>query len=390
MRKIARISIAVMAVFMVCQGCSFGPKTIEQGHIAYNEGAKAAADDELLLNIIRLRYFDTIEFLATNSISAQTSITVGIGAELGVERDLGSVLALPRMSYSDRPTITFTPQRGREFAKRLVEPISISTFSHLAASGWPVHQLMRLLVTEVNGIINEPIGEAESFGQVANLLGEFQNAGELLIGFVERQEVVSEPISEEKIRAGDLISAANSGYRFRHTSQGKDMVLTRMKPIPVMWINLDSDRGIQLKSLLRLKEDLLPPIELRLGAGLYHREIGYKSIVMRTRSLLGAIAYLSHGVEPPESHVAQGLTTHDWPFAGVDPLNIENFFQIRASLERPPASLAVKYRDMWFYIDETDKASKTTFLILAEFYRLAISAGPQSNVPLLTLPVGGP
>jgi len=142
MRKILRLSVAFLAAFVACQGCSFGPKTIEQGHIAYNEGVKSAADDELLLNIVRLRYFDTIEFLATNSISAQTSITVGIGAELGVERDLGSVLALPRRSYSDRPTITFTPQRGREFAqttRRANKHFDVFTSCCFGMAGSPTH-----------------------------------------------------------------------------------------------------------------------------------------------------------------------------------------------------------------------------------------------------------
>jgi hypothetical protein len=54
------------------------------------------------------------------------------------------------------------------------------------------------------------------------------------------------------------------------------------------------------------------------------------------------------------------------------------------------ASLAVKYRDFWFYIDETDMASKSTFLVLSEFYRLAISDSWPGQVPVLTLPVGGP
>lgn len=35
-------------------------------------------------------------------------------------------------------------------------------------------------------------------------------------------------------------------------------------------------------------------------------------------------------------------------------------------------------------------ASKATFLVLAEFYRLAISEGRPGQVPILTLPVGGP
>jgi hypothetical protein len=40
-------------------GCVFGPRQLEKGHLAYNDAVRVAADDELLLNIVRLRYLDT-------------------------------------------------------------------------------------------------------------------------------------------------------------------------------------------------------------------------------------------------------------------------------------------------------------------------------------------
>ena len=51
-------------------GCSLGPRHLEKGHIAYNAAVKAGADDELLLNIVRLRYLDTIDFMTTTSVSS--------------------------------------------------------------------------------------------------------------------------------------------------------------------------------------------------------------------------------------------------------------------------------------------------------------------------------
>ncbi|MBL8482115.1 MAG: hypothetical protein JNJ60_07970, partial [Rhodocyclaceae bacterium] len=42
----------------------------------------------------------------------------------------------------------------------------------------------------------------------------------------------------------------------------------------------------------------------------------------------------------------------------------------------------------WFYIDETDAASKSTFSLLMELGRLEL-AGKSGPGPLLTLPVGG-
>ncbi len=84
-----------MLVTLLLGACSLGPKRLEQGHLAYNAALKAATDDELLLNIVRLRYLDTIEFLTANSVSSQISFSVSLGARLGTEIDEPTRLVVP-------------------------------------------------------------------------------------------------------------------------------------------------------------------------------------------------------------------------------------------------------------------------------------------------------
>ncbi|MGD8703437.1 MAG: hypothetical protein PVH26_13470, partial [Desulfosarcina sp.] len=145
-----------------------------------------------------------------------------------------------------------------------------------------------------------------------------------------------------------------------------------------------------LQRILRLSQTSIPPYDIEVGSGLYQPEDTYLSIVLRTRSLLGAIVYLSQAVNPPAEHLKQGIATPNWPLPGFDDVAIASTFKVLASSIRPEASLAVTYRGYWFYIDETDMTSKATFLVMAEFYRLAISEGRPDQVPILTLPVGGP
>ena len=38
-----------------------------------------------------------------------------------------------------------------------------------------------------------------------------------------------------------------------------------------------------------------------------------QTILFRTRSLLGSIMYLAHGVDVPAEHIEQGLAREDWP-----------------------------------------------------------------------------
>ena len=52
------------------------------------------------------------------------------------------------------------------------------------------------------------------------------------------------------------------------------------------------------------------------------------------------------------------------------------------------AHTAVPYKGYWFYIDETDQDTKSTFSLLVELSRLEL-AGKTGPGPVLTLPVGG-
>jgi hypothetical protein len=58
-------------------------------------------------------------------------------------------------------------------------------------------------------------------------------------------------------------------------------------------------------------------------------------------------------------------------------------------LHRPKsASVAVKYRGYWFYIDDSDQDTKVTFALLLTMSRSNL-AGTSQQGPVLTLPVGG-
>jgi len=165
--------LASCLILVQITGCSVGPQLLQGVYLSYNDRVRATADEELLLNIVRLRYLDTIEFLAINSISAQASFNVSLGAEIA-PTNADSTLVIPELHYSDRPTFSFSPQRGVQFAKRLVEPIKIDTLAYLAASDWPIKILMQLLVKEINGIVNESHGDIASFYRIADTLGDLQ------------------------------------------------------------------------------------------------------------------------------------------------------------------------------------------------------------------------
>ena len=63
---------------------------------------------------------------------------------------------------------------------------------------------------------------------------------------------------------------------------------------------------------------------------------------------------------------------------------------IKSKSGLPPSDAYVKiyYRDHWFYIEDSDLNSKSTFNLLMQLYNLQ-SGDNQGDAPVLTLPLGG-
>ena len=104
--------------------------------------------------------------------------------------------------------------------------------------------------------------------------------------------------------------------------------------------------------------------------------------------------FVSHGIEVPADHVAAGLVTvtREGSGAAFDWRQVTNgLFRVRSvrSDARPAgAHVAVVYKGYWFYVDETDQDTKSTFSLLVELSRLEL-AGKTGPGPVLTLPVSG-
>ena len=99
-----------------------------------------------------------------------------------------------------------------------------------------------------------------------------------------------------------------------------------------------------------------------------------QSIDIVTRSLLGVMFYLSEAVEVPEQDIVEGRVTvtktddgevFDWAEITGELLRIHNS-------PNPPVdvSLLIFYRNYWFYINDSDLISKSTFSLLAQIYAL--------------------
>lgn len=153
----ALIPVAVFCV-AIGSGCAItrGPKFVINSHLDYNKAVSQVLRDELLLNIVRRRYMESLQFLDVSSISSNinTSATVGAGGsaeDIDGEGIIGATLD-GSVSFSDSPTITITPRQGEDIASQLHQPLSVSIVADLVSAGYPIDSVLTSLVGGINNL----------------------------------------------------------------------------------------------------------------------------------------------------------------------------------------------------------------------------------------------
>jgi len=133
---------------------SAGPILVSGSRTDYNVVLRQADDQQMLLNLVRLRYRDQAMFLEVSALNTQFSISNELNANtvlgqgdsyLGVG---GSIVA------QETPTVSYTPLKGADFVQRILTPISLDTLVLLDSAGWSSDRLFRLLVDEMNDVGN--------------------------------------------------------------------------------------------------------------------------------------------------------------------------------------------------------------------------------------------
>ena len=176
----------VSLMILLLAGCSsFGPKRIPGDHLSYNEAVARSANEQMLLNLVRLRYQHVPLFLAINSVLTQYTYVgeAGVsGTRESAAGDLGwSVGGQAGVLYAERPTVTFSPLAGEEFAKQLLTPIPSDRLFSLVQSGWSKEQLLIMGLERINHVENLPfqltpssenLEQARTFHRMVGLIME--------------------------------------------------------------------------------------------------------------------------------------------------------------------------------------------------------------------------
>ncbi|MCH8967130.1 MAG: hypothetical protein IID43_05590 [Planctomycetes bacterium] len=402
-----------VVVVLSIGGCIQGPSALRLSRARYNEAIQRTTDEQLLLNLVRLKYRDAPLFVEVGSIQAQfvfeQSATIGgtLNENVGVNPLNPNVLNLGgKAVYTEKPTVSLTPLQGDDFVKRLLSPISLDTILLLCRSGWSIERVFRLTVHRMNGLDNasrasgptpDEAPEYKDFVEAVRQFRALQVAGGLHIGYESRVVNLTDPMPLEAIGAADVVAAVRAGYSFRRTDDGQ-YVLTSSTRSPVLNIgpkSLEAPAAKRLTKLMGLGPDE-SRFDLKLGmtggSGGVDAPGDGRVIMISTRSLMGTLFFLSQGIDVPERHRSAGFVTttrdsqervFDWGLVTGDLL------RVRSQGRRPAqAAVAVPYRGQWFFIDDSDLQSKSTFSLLIQLF--ALQAGEAGTAgPVLTLGVGG-
>lgn len=350
---VPRAWFAVCLAFLAGGCASIGPETVPRDRFDYGAAIAGSAKEQLLYNIVGLRYLEAPTFVnvasVINQYSLEGEVALSGGLNTGFEGGADTLSVGGKGVWSDRPTVTYTPLTGEEFANNLLTPIPPESVFALVQAGWPAELLLSLTIKTVNGVENA----------VASPSARRRAA----------------PAFDELLRVWARLRKARAiGFRREQAGDAARIIvyLSAQRTAP----GVAEDIAL-LRRILRLDPNV---VEYRLGYGLVPDEPG--EIAVLTLSILELMNELAWRADVPPEHIEDGRTG-----PGFAEYETGGGFLIRIhhSEGRPDDSyVAVRMRDYWYYIDDRDVVSKRTFAMLQLMLSIT-DPGEKARGPVVTI-----
>lgn len=375
---------------LLITGCtSLGPTTVPEARFDYNRAVARSWDEQLLLNLVRLRYRDTPHFLELSSVVAQYSRSGSAGiAPILIEGGGNEATLGADFEVYERPTLTLTPLEGKELVQQLLKPLAPTDLVLLSQAGWSLFRLMQCCVQEVLGPDDRAMRNAlraagptpvllrrdeyEDFQELSRKLRDLQVRGAL------RTTIEPARTSPGK---GSGQDGKDEGQQGKGGEDDEQEVFLLLEESPET-----------AEDLAFVKQALGLDAQATRLQLVDHRAPSQGEISVVGRSLMSVLFFLSQGVQAPEADVlAERVTvTRDDDGRPLDWNRvIGDLLHVHHSTERPQnAAVQIHYRGSWFYIDDSDLQSKSTFLLLSQLFSLQAGSS-DGRSPLLTVSAGG-
>jgi hypothetical protein len=352
--------LLILVGVVLLSGCaSFGPRHIPADRFDYNEAIARSTQEQMLLNFVRLRYYQMPIFLTVSSVLTQYTYLggVGVNGELGIGGADTSVGGAANLGYAERPTITYLPLGGQEFAAQFFRNVPSDIFFAASQGGYKTDTLMKIGIQRIGAVENM------SFTGLPTV-GDMDRAARLKQDFEKLERFHREVTEVQQVKKWETVE--------------RYLVFAEIAPKELQPLIRE------LKQLVGLSPDLNRFRITERLTGIKEDEVS-----LQTRGLLGMMAFLAKGIEVPPEQVAAGIVEDfGLPTNATDSPRAPIPFRMRSSKKRPDNPFAaVRYQGYWFYIENTDSESKRALAVIMTLFRLQAPT-PAGAAPVLTLPAG--
>lgn len=365
-----KVVACITAFALLLTGCtSIGPKIAREVQYPYNEAVIGSWKEQLLLNLVRLRYRDNPYFLELSSITSAHALDFNLKTTFKMPGPINPAdnSIAPSISLKDSPTLTYLPLQGEAFVKRLLSPIELEQIIGLINSGWGIDRVLDICVQEINQIENAPSASGPT-PEIAPVFEKFDGLA-------------------RNLRTLQIANGLEVGSDPRHDPTKLEVILD---PGKTQYLHFERNPKYSsvLNEVYNTLDLSLEYTDIAITTNFLKENVPNR-IKIKPRTLLGSLFYLSQAIDIPEEHIEEGLVTMtccaDGSYFNWEALSGRNMV-IRSSRANPRnAAVKVCYRDYWYYIEDSDLNSKSSFLLLSMLFNLkAASSG--ASIPQITIP----
>ena len=230
-----QLAMALGTIWLLT-GC-ISPIALHHAVLAYDRSVERVTSEQLLLNIIRAKFYQPLHFTKVSSVAATFDFRVSAGIVPPEGDARGLVGPLFSVTAAENPTVTIIPIDGEEFTTRLLTPLDEKRFLKLLEVGADIGMALQMaagslrIQTGAGTVVylNDP-GRPEEYD-------EFQRLVRHLASLYDEHRLHIDPVMSEEawtgalpmgLAPGDVLAALDKGFKWK-SDGGGGFRLNRMR-----------------------------------------------------------------------------------------------------------------------------------------------------------------